>query len=199
MQPQGVHSSDASHLPEESNYKDYGYEGNPRCAFFQCAMSIANIALAVIGALAIAGIFPGSSTTFGWTMVGLGVGIALFQIFTVKPQKRICQIFMGLVTSIAFVGVGALGISGVLSTHQLGIAALTISLGGVGACNFGYLGSCSLFYDCAINSDDEDAAQTSSTEGQPDVPPDSSIPRRSEPTFIVPGQVSNLLMSIKNK
>ncbi len=116
-------------------------------------MSIANIALFVLGAMAIAGVFPGSSTTLGWTMIGLGAGIVLFQTTTVHPKERKFQNIVAGITAAVLILVGVCGGAGVLSTHQLGIAALTTSIVGVGAFNLGYCGLFGLFCDTRLPPD----------------------------------------------
>lgn len=145
-------------------YKRFGCEAGARCCLSQCAMSIANIAVLVIGALAVAGVFPGSSATLGWTMVGLGAGIVLFQVTSGDPKKRWCQNIIALVTAAVLVGVGGGGISGALTTHQLGIAALTTSLVGVGCFNSGYYGSCYCVADYARNGNEQEKASSASTD-----------------------------------
>ncbi len=144
-------------------YKQFGCELGGQCCLSQCAMSIANIAVLVIGALAIAGVFPGSSATMGWTMVGLGAGIVLFQVTTGDPKKRWCQNIIALVTAAVLVGVGGGGISGALTTHQIGIAALTTSLVGVGCFNSGYYGSYYCVADYALNGKEQEKASSAST------------------------------------
>lgn len=103
--------------------------------------NIAYVALLIIGASAVAGgVFPGYQSTMGWTMIGIGGGAAIISCFGEKPKERIFQLIFCAITATIFVGVGAAGVSGALSTHQLGVATLVMTLGVVGCCGLSYMG-----------------------------------------------------------
>ncbi len=122
-----------------STMRNSGNTYGPQCFTASSIAQVASTALLIIGALAVAGVFPGSPNTIGWTMIGLGAGGAIISCFAGKPKERRYQIIFSVIAAATFIGVGAAGVSGVLNTHQLGVAALVMTLAGGICCAGSYM------------------------------------------------------------
>jgi len=84
------------------------------------AMTVAAVALVIIGALAVSGVLTGPA--LGWSVCGLGGASVVTHLMSSKWKHS--DFGRSALASVTFVALGALGATGVLSGFQVGMGVL---------------------------------------------------------------------------